>query len=295
MNDMFDHPTPPKPQDPVPANAQAASEPSLSTSHPADGSVAHSAPPSPSVLSEPAEAGPQQLREQPSSNLDPSLVTQPAPQPTTQPEGSQVRSQPGTASGVQPSVPPVAEPSTQPNPLPGVQTERVAGTKPDPQSGAPSSNLPGAKPGPPAGRQPASQSGTHSGAQPGPQSARQGAARTREHPSTGTATRNPPAHPASSNGPSTASACGTDIANWSNLSPAQKQAYFEDTNRPRSRKKPRPSLDRHRDFILECVEGKAKLSRVFYDLCALDPALIADFGAKGHRRFGDAVKDMIGK
>lgn len=296
MNDRFEDPTPFKPQEAVPASAQAATTPSMSTSERTDGKVeprAHSAPPSIPVMSQPSATGMQQPGEQPSSNFAQPAVTQPVQPPTTQPEGSQVRSQSGTASGTQPAGQSVAQPSPRPNPASGVQVEQVAGNTSDSNSGPRSGAPIVAKPGMPGGHQPASQSGSHAGAQPDPQPTRHGNPTTGAHPSTATAAmRNSPAHPGSSNGPPPASASRTLIKNWSSLSPAQKQAYFQDTNSPRSRKKSRPSLDMHRDFILDCLEGKANLRRVFCDLCALDPALVTDFGEKGHRRFVAAVKDL---
>ena len=79
---------------------------------------------------------------------------------------------------------------------------------------------------------------------------------------------------------------------WPGMNPEQLQAYIEGTMKRRSRKKPRPSLDKHRDFLLACVKGKAVMQQVFDDLVAIDPAVRDDFGPDGYRAFNACVKRM---
>lgn len=78
------------------------------------------------------------------------------------------------------------------------------------------------------------------------------------------------------------------------MSADQKQAYVESTRRRSSRKKSRPSLERHRDRIIDCVKGKAVMRVVFDDLCAIDPAVREEFGPQGHRKFNAVAKRMAG-
>ena len=77
------------------------------------------------------------------------------------------------------------------------------------------------------------------------------------------------------------------------MTPAQRAAYIASTKVRASRKKPRPSLDKYRELLRECVEGEAVLRRVFDDLTAIDPAVREEFGPDGHRAFSACVKRMF--
>lgn len=76
------------------------------------------------------------------------------------------------------------------------------------------------------------------------------------------------------------------------MTPEQTQAYIEGTKKHRSRKKPRPSLDKYRDFLVACVAGEAVMRQVFDDLVEIDPAVRDEFGPDGHRAFNACVKRM---
>jgi len=76
------------------------------------------------------------------------------------------------------------------------------------------------------------------------------------------------------------------------MTPEQMGAYIEETMRRRSRKKQRPSLDKHREFLLACVKGKAVMRQVFDDLVEIDPDVRDEFGPDGHRAFNACVKRM---
>ena len=85
------------------------------------------------------------------------------------------------------------------------------------------------------------------------------------------------------------------LGRWTDLTPDQKRAYCEGTRQRSSRKKSRPSLVKHRDLIIDCVKGKAVMRVLFDDLCAMDPAVLDDFGAKGHRKFNAAARRLAGQ
>jgi hypothetical protein len=72
----------------------------------------------------------------------------------------------------------------------------------------------------------------------------------------------------------------------------QVQTYIEGTIKRGSRLMRRPSLDKHRDFLVACVKGKAVMRQVFEDLIAADPAVLEEFGPDGYRAFNACVKRL---
>jgi hypothetical protein len=79
---------------------------------------------------------------------------------------------------------------------------------------------------------------------------------------------------------------------WPGMPAEQLQTYIEGTKKRRSRQKPRPSLDKHRDNLLACVKGNAVMKQVFEDLTAADPAVLEEFGPDGYRAFNACVKRL---
>ncbi len=79
---------------------------------------------------------------------------------------------------------------------------------------------------------------------------------------------------------------------WPGMTPQDRQAYIEGTISRGSRKKVRPSLDQHRDLLIDCVRGRAVMKIVFDDLVAIDPAILEEFKPDGYRAFNACVKRM---
>ena len=330
MNDMFDQSTPPKPQDTVPVREQAATEPSPAADNSGEGRLTRSANPAAApapLTTQPAHTGPQCSREQASSQPASQPISSSDARPITQADGLQARPQSTTTTQADTprSTLPAAEPRGQPSPESSAQSGPMASAKPDllsdsqrslqpkppvvqeptmqptPQLSA--QDRPASDPVPvrdlarPSSREPVQQNGSRLGAQADQHSGQQGGSGAAEQAASASVrpAGSSPANIRSQGASSAAPAAKSVIGNWADMSPAQKQDYIAGTKTRGSRKKARPSLDRHRDLIVDCVKGQAAMRQVFNDLCAIDPAVVVDFGKNGHRRFAAAAKDLARK